>query len=285
VSARICDADSGSHNRLDRLRAVLVVCVIRPYQPRNPQWVRRVTKACDTVDALRFHANLQQRTSVAACYDLFKETVAQFGIHVIACGEIDLADRNRNVMFIAEWPKAWMRYYVRSGFVDRDPVVNALTVYRKAFSFVDIVHDRQFSSLDREALRAAAKYGWGRGLAVPIARGGARFGLVTLIGRGAEFDPSQRSYLCLISECLLTRIRALGAQVDYALRPAGMSKREVEAARLVASGCSDAEIAAALGISESTAHKHVESGRRHLNAKNRAHMAALSVSLGIATAD
>jgi DNA-binding CsgD family transcriptional regulator len=243
-----------------------------------------MAKVRETTDTLGFYAKLQERTSVAGCYDLFKETVAQFGINVIACGEIDLADRNRNVMFIAEWPKAWMRYYVRSGFIDRDPVVNALAVYRKAFSFVDIVHDRQFSSLDREALRAAAKYGWGRGLAVPVARGGTRFGLITLIGRGKEFDPCQRSYLCLISECLLTRIRALGAEVDYALAPAGMSKREIEAARLVALGCSDTEIAAELGISESTAHKHVESGRRRLNAKNRAHMAALSVSLGIATA-
>jgi DNA-binding CsgD family transcriptional regulator len=69
----------------------------------------------------------------------------------------------------------------------------------------------------------------------------------------------------------------------YALPPAGMSKREIEAARLVALGCSDADIAAHLGISESTAHKHVESGRRRLSAKNRAHMAALSLSLGIAT--
>ncbi len=241
-------------------------------------------KVREPPEALRFHAELQERTSVAACADLFRETVAHFGVHVVACGEIDLADRDRNVMFMAEWPEAWKRYYVQSGFIDRDPVVNALKVYRKAFSFVDIVHDRRFSSLDREALHAAAEHGWTSGLAVPVARGGTRFGLVTLIGRGKEFDPSQRSYLCLISECLLTRIRSLGPGVDYALPPAGMSKREIEAARLVARGCSDAEIAEELGISESTAHKHVESGRRRLNAKNRAHMAALSVSLGIATA-
>lgn len=243
-----------------------------------------MTKAPETLDVLRFHAELQERTSVAACAQLFKETVAQFGIHVVACGEIDLADRSRNVMFIAEWPKAWMSYYIRSGFVGRDPVLNALKVYRRAFSFVDIVHDRRFSSLDREALRAAAENRWDRGLAVPVARGGTRFGLVTLIGRGKEFDRAQRAYLCLISECLLTRIRSLGVGVDYALPPAGMTKREIESARLVALGCSDSEIAARLGVSDPTAHKHVERGRLRLNAKNRAHMAALAVSLGIATA-
>jgi DNA-binding CsgD family transcriptional regulator len=109
-------------------------------------------------------------------------------------------------------------------------------------------------------------------------------GLVTLIGRGGKLDESDRLHLCLISECLLTRIRSLGHGAEFAMPPVGMSRRETEAARLVAVGCSDAEIASELGISESTAHKHVESGRKRLKAKSRAHMAALSVSLGIAAA-
>ena len=59
-------------------------------------------------DALQFYTELQQLTSVAACADLFKQTVAKCGIHAFACGEIDLAERDRNVMFIAEWPKLEM---------------------------------------------------------------------------------------------------------------------------------------------------------------------------------
>jgi len=59
--------------------------------------------------------------------------------------------------------------------------------------------------------------------------------------------------------------------------------REIEALRLVATGCCDAEIAGRLGISESTAHKHVESARRRLNAKSRAELAALGVSLALAS--
>ena len=51
-----------------------------------------------------------------------------------------------------------------------------------------ILRDRRFSRLDREALRAAAEYGWSRGLAVPVARGGERFGLVTMIGGGDVHD-------------------------------------------------------------------------------------------------
>jgi DNA-binding CsgD family transcriptional regulator len=215
---------------------------------------------------------------------LVQDAVARFDIVAFAYGEIDLADRARNVMFIVEWPKAWIDYYVKSGFIEQDPIVNALKVYRKAFSFGDIIRDRRFSRLDRKALRVGVEYGWSRGLAVPVARGGERFGLVTMMGPGDELDPTQRAYLCLISECLLARIRSLGECIEFALPPAGMTRREIEAARLVALGCSDAEIALKLGVSEPTAHKHVESGRNRLKARSRAHMAGLCLSLGIASA-
>jgi Autoinducer binding domain len=85
--------------------------------------------------------------------------------NAFACGEIDLADRDRSVMFVAEWPKAWIRFYVKSGFIKRDPVLNAVTLFRKPFLFRDIVHDTRFSSLEREAVRAAADHGWTQGLA------------------------------------------------------------------------------------------------------------------------
>ncbi len=242
-----------------------------------------VKRPPESEDALRFYAALQERTSVTACAELFRDAVAQFGVEGFACGELDLDDRDRNVMFIAEWPQAWVRFYVKSGFLKRDPVVNAVTLYRKPFSFGDIVRDARFSNLDRDTLRAAAAQGWTQGLAVPVPRGGSRFGLVVLVSRGEELDPFRR-YLCLVSECLLNRVRSLSPCAEYAMPPAGMSQREIEAVRLVALGRSDAEIGAELGISESTAHKHVEGARKRLKARSRAHMAALCVSLGIASA-
>jgi DNA-binding CsgD family transcriptional regulator len=234
-------------------------------------------------DALRFHAELRRLGSVAACSALFKDAVAQFAIVAFACGEIDLADKDRNVVLIAEWPERGLRCHVKSGLLDWAPLVDAVALYREPFEFADLLREPRFSPADCEALRAAAESGWDRGLVAPFARGGTRFGLVIMIGRGERLDEFQRSYLCLIGECLMNRIHSLRPGVDCALPPAGMSRREVEAARLVALGCSDREIAAKLEISQSTAHKHVESGRKRLKARNRAHMAALSVSLGIAT--
>ena len=47
------------------------------------------------------------------------------------------------------------------------------------------------------------------------------------------------------------------------LRPAGLSEREIEVARLVAAGCSNPEIARRLVISRRTAEHHVQ----HIYAK------------------
>ena len=237
--------------------------------------------AREAPDALRFYAELQQRTSVAACSALFKKAIAGFGFVAFACGEIDLADRSRNVMFIAEWPEAWLHFYVRSGFINRDPIVNALAFYREPFEFADIVREPRFSNGDREALRAAAEYGWGRGLAVPVARGGTRFGLVTMIGRGEKLDEFQRTYLCLISECLINRIHSLPPGVEYAAAGGHEQARGRggAACRRRLRGPQDRRQTRNF---QSTAHKHVESGRKRLRARNRAHMAALSLSLGIA---
>lgn len=236
------------------------------------------------VDPLQFYTELQEQASLAGCAALFKEAIAPFGFIAFACGEIDLADRDRNVMFIAEWPPAWKRYYFELGFVHRDPLLNALNLYRKPFTFSDIARDPRFSNMDQELLRAAAQHGWRSGLAVPVARGGTRFGLVTMVGNGPEFGGEDQARLCLMSECLLTRARALVQSGAGALETAGLSGREIEAVGLVAIGCCDAEIAARLGISESTAHKHVESARRRLKAKSRSQMAALGVSLALAPA-
>ena len=117
-------------------------------------------------DVLRFYTELQQRKSVAGCSALFKDAVSRFGMVAFACGELDLVDRDRNVMFVAEWPQAWRRYYEKSGFLKRDPLINALAFYRQPFEFADIVRDSRFSNADRDLVRAAAEHGWSRGLAI-----------------------------------------------------------------------------------------------------------------------
>lgn len=232
-------------------------------------------------DVVRFYGELQEQDNIVSCASVFKEAVAQFGFDTFACGEADTAHRDRNVFHIIEWPDTWRKFYIGTGLIERDPLLGALSERRKSFTWSELRKDRKLSQVGREAIKLAAEHGWTEGLAVSIARGGTRFGLVSLAGHGKDLVGEERSLLCLICECLLRRIRSLEPKPAFPAPPAGLSMREIDCIRLVALGCSDPEIADALGISQSTAHQHVEGGRRKLNAKSRAHMAALGVSLGI----
>ena len=59
--------------------------------------------------------------------------------------------------------------------------------------------------------------------------------------------------------------------------PAGLSEREIAATRLVATGMSDAQIAAELGVARSTAHEFVEKAKRRLKVRNRAELIAVAL--------
>lgn len=60
---------------------------------------------------------------------------------------------------------------------------------------------------------------------------------------------------------------------DEVVRYQGLSRREMEVAKLIADGCLNKEIASALNISEQTVKNHVGSIMQKLEAKNRAHVA------------
>ena len=241
----------------------------------------KMAKSLPGLDAVRFYEELQEQDAVASCASLFKSAIRPFDFDTFACGEIDLSDRARNVFYAIEWPKSWRDFYVSSGLIERDPLLEALKFRHKPFTWSELRKDRKFPVAWRELLHLVVDYGWTEGLAVPVSRGGTRYGLVSLVGHSTGLTAQERSLLCLISECFLTRVRSLGPQRKFPVPPAGLSKREIESLKLVALGYSDIEIARALGISQSTAHQHVEGGRKQLKAKTRAQMAALGVSLGI----
>jgi len=232
------------------------------------------------LDAVRFHMQLQEQQDLASCAALFRDAVAPFGFDTFACGEVDIADRDLNVFFIVEWSERWRKFYLGSGFIDRDPLLDALKHRRGPFTWSELRQDRQLSPLGREALRLTAEHGWTEGLAVPVRRGGTRFGLISLVGHGPRLTEYQRCLLCLISMSLLARIHILPGRA-FPVAPAGLSNREIDCLRLVARGHSDRQIAAILGIAQSTAHQHVESARKRLKAQSRAQMAARAVSFGI----
>ena len=216
-----------------------------------------------------------------ACARIFAAAVALFDIDTFASGEVDLDMRERNVFYVIAWPDDWRRFYLSSGFVERDPVVEALRRYREPFTWTELRKDRTISAAGGEVLQIFAERGWTDGLAVPIPRGDQRFGLVSLVCRNRSLATGEKRLLAMLSLCFHERLRNLAPSHGFATPPLGLTRREIDCLRLVAQGMTDAEIARRLKISQPTAHGYLENAKRKLKAPTRARAIALAVALAI----
>lgn len=232
--------------------------------------------------AFEFSRALAGLATTSACADLFREAIAPYGFDTFACGELDLADRDRNAFYLIDWPDAWRRFYMSSGLIERDPVVDALATHTQPFTWSDLRADGSLSPAAACTLSEATAFGgWVEGLVVPVSRSGRKVGLVSLVGRHRGVPPEAKAYLSLISVVLHAHVRSLLGHQGFPAPPAGLTPREIECLALVARGKSDREIAQALSIAASTAHDHVENAKRKLKAGSRAETVAVAVSLGI----
>ncbi|MBS0479356.1 MAG: LuxR family transcriptional regulator [Proteobacteria bacterium] len=232
-------------------------------------------------DAGDFNACLRRLATPAECAALFAKAIAPLGFDTFASGEVDLQDRSRSSFHIINWPDSWAKFYRESGLIDRDPIVEGLAHRTSAFTWSDLRADRSFSRLGTHALDLAAAAGWSEGFVVPLPQASGRIGLVSLAGNRDCTDPDERHYLTLISICLHSYVRTLVGRHGFALPPAGLTPRELEAVRLVARGMSDLAIGQTLGIADSTAHEFVEKAKRKMKVRSRAELAALAAALAI----
>jgi DNA-binding CsgD family transcriptional regulator len=216
-----------------------------------------------------------------ACSRIFRRAIAAFKIDAFACGEVDLAALERTVFYAICWPDTWHKFYVDAEVIRRDPIVNALKHRHGPFTWSELRRDGKLPAAGTKVLQVIAEHGWTEGLVVPMPRGDQRFGLVSMLCQRRAFDADEKSALAMLSYCFHERLRNLAPKHGFAAPPAGLTKREIDALRLIARGATDRDVARKLGISPSTAHEHFEKAKRKLKASNRAEAIAIAVSLAI----
>lgn len=230
----------------------------------------------------QFHACIATLTTIRDCSAAFLKALEHFGIVTFACGEIDTSAKQRTVFFAIEWPERWRTFYLQSGLVSRDPIIDALLLYEGAFTWSELARDRLLAQVGREALDRARDHGWSDGVVVPIRRGATRFGLVSLVAEEPTIiATSDKSLIALLSVSFHERVRTLAPSQGFPVPPAGLTAREVQCLALIARGKTDREIGAKLGIALSTAHEHVENLKRKLDVSGRTEAVAVAMSLGI----
>jgi DNA-binding CsgD family transcriptional regulator len=220
-----------------------------------------------------------------ACSRIFARTVTRFKINGFVCGEIDLGALERTVFYAIDWPDAWHKFYFGNGVLRRDPLLDALKARgHTPFTWSDLRRDGRWPAVGTKTLQIIAEQGWKEGLAVPIPRGDNRFGLVSLFTTRRAFEAEEKPLLAMLSYCFHERLRNLVPRHGFAMPPAGLTKREIEALRLVARGGTDRDVARRMGISAATAHEHLEKAKRKLKVSTRAEAVAIAVSFGIIAA-
>jgi DNA-binding CsgD family transcriptional regulator len=230
----------------------------------------------------RFHAEIGAARTIAECSASFLKVLKPHRIDTFACGEIDVAAKERAVFFAIEWPERFRSFYFSSGLLDRDPAVEGLSWYNSPFTWGELRADRRISPLGTEALDVIKANGWSDGVVVPIPRGGTRYGIVSVVAEApAVIDTNAKSLIALLSVCFHERVRAMAPFEGFPVPPAGLSERERQCLNLVARGRSDREVGDELGIAASTAHEYTENAKRKLLASSRAEAVAVAISLGI----
>ena len=177
----------------------------------------------------------------------------------------------------------WVDRYVRQGYQRIDPVVQGC--FRR-------FHPIDWKGLDwsgktaRAFLHEALDHGVGnQGLSMPVRGPKGHFAVFTVnqATDDADWQKYRSEYLdslILTSHCLNLKALELELGSD-AVPQVSLSPREVDALSLLAIGCSRAEIADRLTISEHTLRVYIESARHKLGAANTTHAVARALAGGL----
>jgi LuxR family quorum sensing-dependent transcriptional regulator len=124
---------------------------------------------------------------------------------------------------------------------------------------------------------ALGEFGGVEGLAVPVREAGRSAGVSLAFGT-AGWSREERRAMEFACYVFIDKVRELSPAPP---EPPKLTARERDCLAFVAEGKTDWEISVIMGISQNTAHQHVESARRKLTAATRAQAVARFILLGL----
>ncbi|MDJ0630525.1 MAG: LuxR family transcriptional regulator [Rhodobacter sp.] len=181
------------------------------------------------------------------------------------------------------YPMDWVDRYLEQEYARIDPVVQGC--YRR-FHPVDWKRLDWSAKQARDFMGEAQSAGVGQqGFSVPIRGPNGQFALFTVSDR--RTDPqwdkyTERHMRDLILAAHFVNQKAL--EIEHGTdetQVRALSPREVDALTMLAMGCSRAQAAESLSISEHTLRVYIESARFKLNASNTTHAVARALTLGL----
>lgn len=231
----------------------------------------------------------QHRKSVRAARrdkDILTHTidaVGELGFNRVALVQMVWFLRQEDRYFCLDNYGEWHDIFLARKYYRRDPVHLASLRTNRCFAWSELGTILGANRVHLPILREAARHGLMRGLTVPVGVPGEPPGSGSL-GTDADTLPLRdqcRAAAWIVDEAFAEVRRVYGFPAPVEDQAPPLSPRRLECLRLAAVGCTDAEIAARLGIALSTVHTHMEYLRRIYGVRSRTQLARLAQRLGL----
>ena len=202
------------------------------------------------------------------------------GLHTLMAGTFpSVGEAEKAQFYFGNWPSSWMDLYAASLIAD-DPLPGEVRLRFIPFTWTELRARQPLLPEAKAVLDTANAWGWSEGFVVPIHGPGSFIGIVSFAGHDVVLDPLARAIVTSVGQAAFIRGRELHSGAEQANVPA-LTAAEKRVMRRVVAGSTNAEVAATLGISPTTARFHVDAVRRKLRVRTRAEATAIVVRLGL----
>ncbi len=210
---------------------------------------------------------------------LFERALRRYGLTHFAIGPAPRPGRDTSLT-LTNWPAGWIERYALNGYAAEDVAVEEArrSSAPRSWGELKALHPGRAARI----LAAAAEFGWRDGFVVPVHGADGEVGLVATMGPCLRVsNAAERAGLV---DLALRTYRRAEVLATHPPRVPALTPRERDALHCVAQGKDDRAIAAALGVTPTSAHAYVERAKKRLGAATRAQAVALAVSFRLIAA-
>ena len=208
----------------------------------------------------------------------FQRLIERFGFHYFCIGALKRDGGATGTVWATSLRHPWFRHWIENRYFHVDPVIWCLKRRRSEPFRWSKLRDVEAHVPHIAILDEAATFGIRDGWATAFQFGGADVSTIG-IGLGASrYELQREDELSLHLATVYCSLRLAQLQLRHRETCNGLSERERECLRWVATGKTDGDIAGIIGISQETVHKHVSNALRKLNAATRAQAVAVALT-------
>ena len=220
------------------------------------------TATLDFVQQLEAHDAAEQIHAGFQCF------IQSFGFDNAVCVKLpEPGEELATCVLLNSRPDEWSNGYAARGYFGADPMARQLSRSNLPFAWSDVVGSRMFAAEEQVVMKWANEFDMQTGFVVPIFETSGTIAVMSIAGKNGRVDDTTRGALTLASIYTHNRLATLlrhAADFDV-----GLTRRELECLRWVASGKSDWEIGQILSISCKTVNYHIENVKRKFRVGTR----------------